>query len=144
MNLNVIDYAYGLGGGLLIGLSAALFLLLNGRIAGISGILGGLVSAMPPADRAERLLFLLGLIGAPALWLMLGNMPAVNATTSPVLLIVAGLLVGVGTRMGGGCTSGHGVCGMSRFSPRSITAAVVFMFTGAVIVTLGRHVIGGL
>ncbi len=144
MNLNLIDYAYGLGGGLLIGLSAALYLLFNGRIAGISGIVGALISAQAPGDRAERLLFLAGIVGAPALWVLLGNMPAVNASTSPLILIVAGLLVGIGTRMGGGCTSGHGVCGMSRLSVRSIVAAVTFMFVGAVVVTIGRHLIGGL
>jgi uncharacterized membrane protein YedE/YeeE len=144
MNLNTIDYAYGLGGGLLIGLAAAVFLLLNGRIAGISGILGGLISAQAPGDRVERILFLLGLVGAPAIWLLSGHVPAVNASTSPAILVIAGLLVGVGTRMGSGCTSGHGVCGMSRFSMRSIAAALTFMFVGAVVVTIGRHVIGGL
>ncbi|MEM7544492.1 MAG: YeeE/YedE family protein [Pseudomonadota bacterium] len=144
MNLNITDWAYGLGGGLLIGLSAALFLLANGRIAGISGILGGLIGPVAPPDRAERLLFLLGLIGAPAIWLLIGHAPQVNATTSPVILIAAGLLVGIGTRMGGGCTSGHGVCGMSRVSPRSIMAALTFILVGVVVVTLGRHVIGGL
>lgn len=142
--MNITDWAYGFGGGLLIGLSAALYLLANGRIAGISGILGALVSANAPADRAERLLFLAGLIGAPALGIAMGYAPSINVTTSPALLIIAGLLVGIGTRMGSGCTSGHGVCGMSRLSIRSIIAVLVFMAVGAFVVTIGRHVIGGL
>ena len=144
MNLDVIDWAYGLGGGMAIGLSAALFLLLNGRIAGISGILGGLLSGRAGGDGAERALFLFGLIGAPALHVLAGGTPAANPTLSAPILIASGLLVGLGTRMGGGCTSGHGVCGMSRFSPRSITAALTFMAAGAIVVTLGRHLIGGL
>ena len=144
MNLDMTDWAYGFGGGLIIGVSAALFLLLNGRIAGISGILGGMISGKLPGDATERLLFLAGLIGVPAIYAFVKTAPAVNATTSIPLLFAAGLLVGVGTRMGAGCTSGHGVCGMSRFSLRSIAAALTFMAVGAIVVSLGRHAIGGL
>lgn len=144
MNLDMTDWAYGFGGGLIIGVSAALFLLLNGRIAGISGILGGMISGKLPGDATERLLFLAGLIGVPAIYAFVKAAPTVNATSSVPLLVAAGLLVGVGTRMGAGCTSGHGVCGMSRFSLRSIAAAIVFMAVGAIVVSLGRHVIGGL
>ncbi|MEL7462860.1 MAG: YeeE/YedE family protein [Pseudomonadota bacterium] len=138
------DWLYGLGGGLMIGLAAALLLLLNGRIAGISGIFGAMVAGRPDGDAFERLAFLAALIGVPALYVFAGGAPAANAPASAPLLVAAGLLVGMGTRMGGGCTSGHGVCGMSRFSPRSIVAAVTFMLVGAVVATLGRHVIGGL
>lgn len=144
MTINLTDWAYGFGGGLMIGLSATLYLLLNGRIAGISGILGALVSGRTTGDAAERLLFLAGLIGAPLLYVVAGGSPEANPTHSAAILVAAGLLVGIGTRMGAGCTSGHGVCGMSRFSPRSIAAAVVFMAVGALVVTLGRHVVGGL
>ena len=144
MNLNMMDWVFGLGGGLMIGASAALFLLLNGRIAGISGIFGGMVSGRSDGDAMERLAFLAALIGVPAIYVATGGAPMANAPTSAPLLIVAGLLVGIGTRMGSGCTSGHGVCGMSRFSMRSITAAVTFMLVGAAVVTIGRHVVGGL
>ena len=144
MNLNMIDWAYGLGGGLMIGVSAALLLLLNGRIAGISGIFSGIFSGASDGELFEKVAFLAALIGAPAIYLTAGGAPAANAPASAPLLVVAGLLVGIGTRMGGGCTSGHGVCGMSRFSPRSITAAVTFMLAGAAVVTFGRHVVGGL
>lgn len=144
MELNVIDWAYGLGGGLMIGLSAALMLLLNGRIAGVSGIFGAAVAGGADDESFERLAFLAALIGVPAIYVFAGGMPAANAPASIPLLVIAGLLVGVGTRMGGGCTSGHGVCGMTRFSPRSLIAVVTFMLFGAAVVTVGRHVIGGL
>ncbi|MEO1613018.1 MAG: YeeE/YedE family protein [Pseudomonadota bacterium] len=138
------NWLYGLGGGLMIGVSAALYLLLNGRIAGISGLFGGMVAGKADGDSFERLAFIAALIGVPAIYVFAGGAPEANAPVSAPLLVAAGLLVGVGTRMGGGCTSGHGVCGMSRVSPRSIIAAVTFMACGAVVVTLGRHVIGGL
>ncbi|MEM7524986.1 MAG: YeeE/YedE family protein [Pseudomonadota bacterium] len=144
MVTDVLSWGYGFGGGLLIGCSAALYLLLNGRIAGISGVFGGLLSARPMGDGTERALFLAGLIGAPALWVLAGGAPAANAPTAPLVLIIAGLLVGVGTRMGGGCTSGHGVCGMTRLSRRSFVAVGVFMAVAAAAVTIGRHVVGAL
>ncbi len=130
-------------GGLLIGASAALFLVLNGRIAGVSGILGGLIH---PA-RSEigwRLAFLAGLFAAPLLYVALGGaLPPIRVTPSIGLLIVAGLIVGFGTRLGAGCTSGHGVCGIGRGSPRSLAATAVFMITAILTVFITRHVLGG-
>jgi uncharacterized protein len=129
-------------GGLLIGASAALFLVLNGRIAGISGILGGLLH---PA-RSEigwRLAFLAGLFVAPLVYVTFGGVPSpVELNASLPLLIVAGLIVGFGTRLGAGCTSGHGVCGIGRGSPRSLAATAVFMVTAISTVFITRHVIG--
>jgi uncharacterized membrane protein YedE/YeeE len=133
-----------LAGGLLIGLSAALALLAHGRIAGISGVLAGALERRA-GDRAWPLLFLVGLLGGGVL---LGRLhPQAFSTThaaSPATLVAAGLLVGFGTRLGGGCTSGHGVCGIGRLSPRSIIATVTFMATGAATVYVVRHLLGGL
>jgi uncharacterized membrane protein YedE/YeeE len=124
-----IDWAHftplsALLGGALIGIAAAMFLLWNGRIAGISGILGGLLRPKT-GDLAWRFAFLAGLILAPVIYRLFAPMPALQITASTGMLIVAGLLVGVGTRYGAGCTSGHGVCGISRLSPRSIVATLV-------------------
>ncbi|MCS0589183.1 YeeE/YedE family protein [Massilia norwichensis] len=132
----------GLGGGLLIGLGAALLLLANGRIAGISGIAGGLLR---PArgDIAWRLAFLFGLFAAPLVWLAMQAMPPAQIDHSPGLLAIAGLLVGLGTRFGSGCTSGHGVCGIARLSPRSLVATLCFMLAGFATVFVARHVLGG-
>lgn len=129
-----------LAGGLVIGLAAALFVLFNGRIAGISGILGGLLS-LPKGDSAWRVAFLLGLIGAPLLYSMFAPLPAVHVEAGPATLVIAGLLVGLGTRYGSGCTSGHGVCGLSRLSPRSLVATAAFMFAGFVTVYVVRHLV---
>ena len=127
-------------GGLLIGLATALFLLLNGRIAGISGIVGGLLR--PAAgDMAWRVAFILGLVGAPLLFQVFSPLPAVQVEADTATLIVAGLLVGVGTRYGSGCTSGHGVCGLSRLSPRSLVATAAFMAAGFATVFVVRHLI---
>jgi len=131
----------GLGGGILIGLAAALLLLANGRIAGISGIAGGLLRPSG-GDIGWRLAFLLGLVSAPLAWLVFGAMPPAQIDHMPALLTLSGLLVGIGTRFGSGCTSGHGVCGISRLSPRSIAATVCFMLAGFVTVFVMRHVIG--
>ncbi len=129
-----------LAGGVLIGIAAALFLLLNGRIAGISGILGGLLR--PAAgDIAWRVVFILGLVGSPLLFQMFSPLPAVQIDADTATLIVAGLLVGVGTRYGSGCTSGHGVCGLSRLSPRSLVATGAFMAAGFVTVFVVRHLL---
>lgn len=128
-------------GGALIGLAAALLMLLNGRIAGISGIFGGALS-FPAGDSSWRWAFTAGLVAGGALLLSLSG-PAVfeNTLDQPVIkLAVAGLLVGIGTRIGSGCTSGHGVCGLARFSPRSVVSVVTFIFTGALTVFLARHV----
>ncbi|WP_303292629.1 YeeE/YedE family protein [Marinobacter sp. ST-43] len=128
-------------GGLLIGLAAASFLLLNGRIAGISGILGGL---LVPARRdiLWRVAFLAGLVGTPSLWLLFSELPPIQVDAGYPALILAGLLVGIGTRYGSGCTSGHGVCGLSRLSPRSLVATLSFMATGFLTVFVIRHLMG--
>ncbi|MCI0916066.1 YeeE/YedE family protein [Pseudomonas stutzeri] len=131
-----------LGGGVLIGAAASLFVLLNGRIAGISGLLASVLE--PAAEgRGEKLLFLLGLLMAPLLWGLFGALPAMEFQSGWVGLLVAGLLVGVGTRYGAGCTSGHGVCGIARLSPRSIVATLVFMTAGFATVFLLRHLLAG-
>lgn len=129
-----------LAGGLLIGLAAAALLLLNGRIAGISGILGGLLRPIK-RDIAWRIAFLAGLILAPAAYTLVAPLPVVTIDASTTVLLIAGLLVGVGTRYGSGCTSGHGVCGLSRASPRSLVATLSFMFAGFVTVYVVRHLI---
>jgi uncharacterized membrane protein YedE/YeeE len=129
-------------GGTLIGLSAAILWLGIGRIAGISGIVGNL---WPPqaGDRSWRIAFLLGLVAAPVLWTLAGGAgPTISLPSSPTLIVVAGLLVGVGTRLGSGCTSGHGVCGLARLSPRSLVATVLFIATAIVTVFVSRHLIG--
>jgi uncharacterized membrane protein YedE/YeeE len=130
-----------LAGGVLIGLAAALFLLFNGRIAGISGILGGLLQR-PLGDMAWRVAFLLGLVGAPLIYGLFAPLPTVQVDAGTATLIVAGLLVGIGTRYGSGCTSGHGVCGLSRGSVRSLVATAAFMTAGFVTVFVVRHLLG--
>jgi uncharacterized membrane protein YedE/YeeE len=130
-----------LAGGLLIGLAAAMFLFLNGRIAGISGIVGGLLRPAK-GDIAWRIAFVLGLIISPFVFGMAAPLPEVEIDASTLTLVVAGLLVGVGTRFGSGCTSGHGVCGLSRRSPRSMVATISFMFAGFVTVYVVRHLLG--
>lgn len=130
-----------LAGGLLIGLATALFLLLNGRIAGISGILGGLLSPSR-GDIVWRLAFMAGLIGAPLAWLMVADLPPIEINAGYPSLIIAGLLVGLGTRYGSGCTSGHGVCGLSRLSLRSLVATLSFMAAGFITVYIIRHLLG--
>lgn len=130
-----------LSGGLLIGLAAAVLWLCKGRIAGISGIVGGLLSA--GGDRMWRLAFVAGLLLAPAFWEAFTPLPAVTVTTGPWLLIAAGLLVGYGSRLGSGCTSGHGVCGLSRLSLRSLVATLCFMASGMGAVFVVRHLLSG-
>ncbi len=128
-------------GGILIGIASALFILANGRIAGISGILGGLLR--PQADDVLwRLAFLLGLVVAPAVATLFIATPAPTIDASTEVLVIAGLLVGIGTRYGGGCTSGHGICGLSRLSPRSLIATLAFMGSGMAIVFIVRHLLG--
>ncbi len=130
-------------GGALIGLSAALLMLLTGRIAGISGIFGGCLT-VGANDRGWRLAFIAGLIGAPLLGSVVGfGLAAPLVPKSWIVIVAAGLLVGFGARLGGGCTSGHGVCGMARLSPRSIAATVIFMLTAIIVVFLMRHALGG-
>lgn len=132
-------YIASLAGGGLIGASAALLLLLNGRIAGISGIAGGLLGRLS-ADTPWRVAFLAGLLLGPLLFLLVaGDWPAVRFDVSWPLLVVGGLLVGFGTRLGSGCTSGHGVCGLARLSPRSLAAVLTFMAAAIATVFLVRH-----
>lgn len=129
-----------LAGGVLIGLSAAAFILFNGRIAGISGILGGLLRPLK-GDIGWRAAFLAGLLAAPVVYGLVTTLPEVTVDAGNGTLLAAGLLVGVGTRYGGGCTSGHGVCGISRMSPRSLLATAAFMFSGFVTVYIARHIL---
>ena len=135
------DWILGLLGGLMIGSAGAIYLLGNGRIMGASGILGGLIDGSGRADWAERAAFLAGVIGVPAvlaLWLV----PQTHLTDNLWLIVAGGLLTGLGTRLGNGCTSGHGVCGISRLAPRGIVATLVYMLAGAITVALFRHVWG--
>ncbi|SEO45443.1 YeeE/YedE family protein [Aquisalimonas asiatica] len=131
-----------LAGGVLIGLAAALFILLNGRVAGISGIVGGLL-APRRGDVGWRLAFIAGMVVAPVVWLAATSLPEIRIEAGYPMLILAGLVVGISTRYGAGCTSGHGVCGISRLSPRSLVATIAFMATGFATVFVIRHVIGG-
>jgi uncharacterized membrane protein YedE/YeeE len=141
----MIDWAHftpwtSLGGGIMIGAAAAMLALLNGRIAGVSGIIGGVLR--PAAgDLAWRLAFLIGLLVAPVAYRLVAEpTPPTIEADYPVLLL-AGLLVGAGTRYGSGCTSGHGVCGLSRLSPRSLAATITFMLAGFATVYAVRHVL---
>ena len=135
---NVFTPWTALIGGMLIGLAAAMFALLNGRVAGISGVLGGLFKPTR-GDIGWRLAFIGGLVGASLVYRLFATLPAVQIDASYAALVVAGLLVGVGTRYGSGCTSGHGVCGLSRLSPRSLVATLAFMGAGFVTVFVVRH-----
>ena len=133
----------GLLGGALIGLAASMLMILTGRLAGISGILGGLFTPRT-GDRIWRIAFIAGLIAAPLIAALAGApLPATAMTSNIALIAVAGLLVGFGTRLGNGCTSGHGVCGIVRLSTRSIAATLVFMVTAIITVAVARHGFGG-
>jgi len=130
-------------GGVLIGLSAVLLMLFTGRIAGISGIFGGLINPQT-SDRAWRMAFIVGLIAAPGIAAIGGYpLPMTQVPGSYITIIVGGFLVGFGARLGTGCTSGHGICGIARLSPRSIAATSVFTVAAIVVVALSRHVFGG-
>lgn len=139
-----MDWIWGLIGGLMIGCAGALYLLGNGRIMGVSGILGGLLDGSARKAWGERGAFLAGLIGVPFVLQML-SAPSVatNITGNFALIIAGGLLVGLGTRIGNGCTSGHGVCGISRLSPRGIVATLVYIGAGALMVVALRGLVGG-
>ena len=137
------SYLFGLAGGLVIGLAGAVYLLGNGRIMGASGIVGGLVDGSGRADWRERALFIAGLAGAPwAALALTGSAGETNITSNPVVLIAAGLLVGFGSRIANGCTSGHGVCGISRLSPRGIAATVFYLLAGGASVLVFKHLLG--
>jgi len=148
MTTNLITIAWteftpwsALAGGGLIGLAAAMFVLLNGRIAGISGVIGGLLKPVM-GDVAWRAAFVIGLVGAPLIYALFATLPLPKIDASFGALIAAGLLVGIGTRLGAGCTSGHGVCGLARLSPRSLVATVAFMGAGFATVFVTRHLLG--
>ncbi|MFY9509515.1 MAG: YeeE/YedE family protein [Rubrivivax sp.] len=131
-----------LAGGALIGLSAALLVLFNGRVAGISGVLGGLMGPKASGDRFWRVLFIGGLLAAAPLWRLVHALPPATIDAGTSVLLTAGLLVGIGTRYAAGCTSGHGVCGLSRGSPRSLVATAAFMAAGLLTVYVARHLTG--
>jgi uncharacterized membrane protein YedE/YeeE len=147
MNLDFANFTpwASLAGGLLIGLAAAVYLLANGRVAGIAGIvaspLRALLTGKSLAPDINRLLFILGLLVAPWVWRLFAPMPEAAVDVGTAGLVAAGLLVGVGVRMGNGCTSGHGVCGLSRFSGRSLVNVLAFMGAGFVMVFVLRHVL---
>ncbi|MCR9147654.1 MAG: YeeE/YedE family protein [Rhodobacteraceae bacterium] len=132
-----------LAGGVLIGLSATLLMLLLGRVMGATGVVSGLMSPASRPDFAWRAALLAGMVTGPGLlWLLSGDMPAIEVPVSTGALIVGGLIVGIGVTFGSGCTSGHGVCGMARLSPRSIAATLTFMAVTLITVFVIRHVIG--
>jgi uncharacterized protein len=138
-----MDWIWGLVGGLMIGMAAAMYLLINGRIMGASGIVGGLVDRSGWSTWAERAAFIAGLILVPMLMLPLYTAEvSTNLTGNLAVVIAAGLLVGLGSRIGNGCTSGHGVCGISRFSLRGIGATVFYLLAGGLSVVLFRHILG--
>ena len=129
-----------LAGGILLGLASALFILVNGRVLGISGIVGGLLRPRA-GDAGWRIAFIAGMLAAPAVWALFMAPVVPRIEAGPAVLVVAGLLVGWGTRYGSGCTSGHGVCGLSRMSPRSLVATLAFMGTGFATVFVMRHLL---
>lgn len=141
LDMNAFTPWSALAGGVLIGLAAAMFVLLNGRIAGISGVLGGLLTPSR-GDVAWRVAFVLGIVAAPWAHSIFAAWPQPQIDAGDGALVVAGLLVGIGTRYGSGCTSGHGVCGLSRLSPRSLAATAAFMGAGFATVYVIRHLSG--
>ncbi|EPL9569174.1 YeeE/YedE family protein [Providencia rettgeri] len=140
MSIDWVNFTPGSAaiGGVLIGIAAAILLIFNGRIAGISGILGGILKPTK-GDTAWKVAFILGIIISPLLFMWGAYTPEVNIAASTPVLIIAGLLVGFGTRLGSGCTSGHGICGMARFSRRSIVAVLIFMVVAFVTVAISNH-----
>lgn len=141
--MNAYSYALPLSGGLLIGLSASMYLLLNGRIAGISGITAAALGMAGGGANRLGLGFLAGILAGAAFAAAFVRRPEITVTNSLWLLVIGGLLVGYGTRLGSGCTSGHGVCGLGRLSPRSFFATLTFMAVAGITVFLTRHVLGG-
>ena len=139
------DWIMGLVGGLMIGLAASLYLLGNGRIMGASGIIGGLIDKSECSSAADRIVFLIGLILAPSIYIFIFDFDAdTKATTNVIILILAGLLVGFGTRLANGCTSGHGVCGISRLSIRGIASTIFYIFAGVATIALLRNLWGAI
>ncbi|MGH1424706.1 MAG: YeeE/YedE family protein [Pseudooceanicola sp.] len=136
------EWIAGLIGGLIIGIAGAVFLLGNGRIMGASGIIGGLVDGSGRSNAGERMFFIAGLFGAPTIAALIFGMPDTHVTSNIVVLVAAGLLVGIGTRIANGCTSGHGVCGISRLSFRGMIATVFYILAGGLSMVLFRHILG--
>jgi uncharacterized membrane protein YedE/YeeE len=136
------DWIWGLVGGLIIGLAGAVYLLVNGRVMGASGIIGGLVDGSGRDTWLERAAFIAGLVLMPALLVPLYTEVNTHLTPNLALVVIAGILVGVGTRLANGCTSGHGVCGISRFSLRGMVATVFYIVAGGITVVLFKHVLG--
>lgn len=136
------DWIWGFAGGLMIGLAASMYLLMNGRVMGISGIFGGLLDGTGWSTWTERLVFIAGLIFIPAMLALLFPPATTHLATNWLVIIAGGLLVGVGTRLANGCTSGHGVCGISRLSLRGIVATVFYILAGGITMALLRHVLG--
>jgi uncharacterized membrane protein YedE/YeeE len=137
-----MDWIRGLVGGLIIGAAAATYLLVNGRVMGASGIVGGLVDGSGWSTWAERASFLAGLVAVPAVVVWLIGGAETHLTGNLAVVVIAGLLVGLGTRIANGCTSGHGVCGISRLSLRGMVATVFYILAGGITVVLFRHVLG--
>lgn len=142
MDLLRPEWIWGLAGGLVIGTAASLFLLVNGRIMGASGLLGGLVDGSGRSRTSESAAFLAALVVVPALIVLATGGAATGATSNVAVLVAGGLLVGIGTRLANGCTSGHGVCGISRLSLRGIVATVFYLLGGGLAVLVFRHVLG--
>ncbi len=136
------DWIWGLAGGGLIGLAAAFYLLINGRIMGASGILGGLIDGSGRTSWLERTAFLAGAIAVPPLLIPFYKEVDTHMTGNTALIVVAGLMVGLGTRLANGCTSGHGVCGISRLSLRGIAATLLYLLSGGAALLVFRHILG--
>lgn len=136
------DWLMGLLGGGLIGTSAAIFLLVNGKIMGASGLIGGLVDKSGMSNWQERAAWLVGLFAVPAIMTLIWGVKPTNITGNLAVIVAAGLFVGVGTRIANGCTSGHGICGISRLSLRGIVATVVYILAGGLTVVIFKHVLG--
>jgi len=140
--MTIADWGYGFAGGLMIGCAAAVFLLLNGRIMGASGIIGSLIDGSARSGRGEFLAFVIGLVSLPALIAGLWGGAQTHLTGNLTVIIIAGLLVGLGTHLANGCTSGHGVCGISRLAPRGLAATAVYLLAGAAVMGVARHMLG--
>ncbi len=136
------EWISGLVGGLIIGIAGAVYLLGNGRIMGASGIIGGLVDGSAGSAAKERIFFVLGLFGAPLVVTLFTGAPDTHVTSNIAVLVAAGLLVGIGTRIANGCTSGHGVCGISRLSFRGMIATVFYILAGGLSMVFFRHILG--
>ncbi len=138
----MVEFLPALIGGILIGGSAGAYMLFNGRIMGVSGIVGALISLTTPGDWKERIFFVIGMLLAPAIYGLFTTLPSVEITSNIAIIVIGGLLVGFGSRLGSGCTSGHGVCGLGRFSKRSFVAVFTFMIAAILTVFIQNHIFG--